>query len=374
MTHLEYNNFKKIGGDEHKGTRFVVSRKSNMIRYILKISLFMVAIISTGGQSKIPQQVCTLNLPIEISPVSTCDEKQDNNSTWLKEKVIQLEDKVDRILLLLNDSSNNKNSVKNPSSPLLHSCEDIKAAWPDSPSDYYIIADPAGHARHVYCNMEKLCGDSEGGWMRVAYLNMTDSTEDCPQWFKLYEENGIRACGVHSSGCQSVKFSSYSISYTEVCGRVTGYQKGSPDGIRSNSDINGAYVDGVSLTRGNPRQHIWTFMAALQENFFFINGENECPCVPNSPVERPSFVGSDYFCESGSPSNYDHTTLHTDDPLWDGKQCGLIEKACCNASGIPWFHKVLQQPTTDYIELRVCNDQGIADEDSPIGFYEIYVK
>ena len=266
---------------------------------------------------------------------------------------------------------------KYPSSPLLYSCEEIKSTWPDSPSDYYIIADTAGHARHVYCNMERLCGDSMGGWMRVAYLNMTDSTEDCPQGFKLYEENDIRACGRQSSGCQSVKFPSYSISYSQVCGRVTGYQKGSPDAVAqysSNGNIDGAYVDGVSLTRGSPRQHIWTFIAALQENSFASNGVTECPCASNSPVRPPSFVGNDYFCESGNPTNWDSTTFYTADPLWDGKQCGLIERACCNVTGIPWFHKVLNQPTTDYIELRVCGDQGSADEDSPVGFYEIYVK
>ena len=292
----------------------------------------------------------------------------------------QLEGKVDNILqLLMNSSGSSENSEEYPSSPLLHSCEEIKSTWPDSPSDYYIIADTAGHARHVYCNMERLCGDSKEGWMRVAYLNMSDSTEDCPQKFKLYEANGIRACGRQSSqGCQSVKFPSYSISNSQVCGRVIGYQKGSPDGFDPFgppvNDLNREYVDGVSLTRGNPRQHIWTFMAALHENKFLSTGVHECPCASNSPVRPPSFVGNDYFCESGNPVNFDVTTFHTADPLWDGKQCGLKEKACCNAPGIPWFHKVFQQPTTDYIELRVCGDQGIADEDIPVSFYEIYVK
>ena len=79
-------------------------------------------------------------------------------------------------------------------SPLLHSCEEIKCKWPSSPSDYHIIADSHGHARHVYCYMEELC-NSTGGWMRVAYLNMTDSSEKCPEGFRLYSENGVRACG-----------------------------------------------------------------------------------------------------------------------------------------------------------------------------------
>ena len=79
---------------------------------------------------------------------------------------------------------------ENPSSPLLHSCEEIKSKWPSSPSDYYIIADSHGHARHVYCYMEELC-NSTGGWMRVAYLNMTDTSEKCPDGFRLYSENGV---------------------------------------------------------------------------------------------------------------------------------------------------------------------------------------
>ena len=33
-----------------------------------------------------------------------------------------------------------------PPSPHLHSCE-IKTNWPDSPSDYYIIANTNGHPR-----------------------------------------------------------------------------------------------------------------------------------------------------------------------------------------------------------------------------------
>ena len=105
--------------------------------------------------------------------MTTCDDKQDKNLTRLEEKVTRLEKKVDQILLLLNSNSSTEESVKYPSSPLLHSCEEIKSTWPDSTSDFYIIADTAGHARHVYCNMERLCGDSKGGWMRVAYLNMT---------------------------------------------------------------------------------------------------------------------------------------------------------------------------------------------------------
>ena len=292
----------------------------------------------------------------------------------LNTKMCQIEAKLDHLIARANITD------LYPPSSLLHSCEEIKTNWPDSPSDYYLIADTNGHPRHVYCHMESLCNSGEG-WMRVAYLNMSDATEECPPGFRLYNQNGIRACGRPGSSpansCQSVKFPSYSISYSQVCGRVIGYQYATTDAIDPHSgrskNINGAYVDGVSLTHGNPRQHIWTFIAALQENTCNTDCRHECPCAPNSPVTVPSFIGNCYFCESGCPGHYEYNVLYTD-PLWDGKQCGLIEKACCLAPGLPWFHKTLNSPTTDYIEMRVCSDQQPSNEDSPVGYYEIYVK
>ena len=82
------------------------------------------------------------------------------------------------------------------------------------------------------------------------------------------------------------------------------------------------------------------------------------------------------FCESGnhaSDGSYD-SVPYTSDPLWDGKGCGSLESTCCAAPGLPWFHKTLDNATTDYIELRVCGDEGTANEDTPIAFYEIYIK
>ena len=260
--------------------------------------------------------------------------------------------------------------------PPFQTCLGIKDTCPDVPSGYYRIYENSEDSHKVYCNMGTLCGDTKGGWARVAYLDMSSSGAKCPMGLRLYETSGIRACGRYpSGGCQSVVFSSYNIGYSKICGRVIGYQKGSPDGLgHTTHNLNDNYVDGVSITRGNPRKHIWTFMAGLHENDFWRNGEHECPCAPNTPIKPPSFVGNDYFCESGNPQKFVVTKFYKNDPLWDGKQCGLIEKACCNAPGIPWFYKELQHPTTDDIELRICGNQHTNDEDTPLSFYEIYVK
>ena len=110
--------------------------------------------------------------------------------------------------------------------------------------------------------MEELCGSDEG-WMRVAYLNMADPNEKCPEGFRLYEENGVRACGrpsTSSGSCVSTIYSSKYISCSQVCGKVVGYQFASTDGA-NNNNINGAYIDGISITHGNPRSHIWSFIS-----------------------------------------------------------------------------------------------------------------
>ena len=261
-------------------------------------------------------------------------------------------------------------------SPLLHSCEEIKNSWPDSSSDYYTIVDTNGCRRHVYCEMEQVCGSR--GWMRVAYLNMTDPSEECPRGFRLYNQNGVKACGRPASstgaGCQSsVQFPTYGVPYSEVCGRVTGYQYYSPDAFHSpNVGINSHYVDGVSLTHGSPHKHIWTFAAGLQENILPAGGFNTCPCSPGSTRFPPAFVGNDYFCESGCPGQYQRRLYP--DPLWDGEGCGSLETVCCQAAGLPWFHKWLSAPNSDNIEMRICSNEGVTNEDIPVGYYDIYVK
>ena len=258
---------------------------------------------------------------------------------------------------------------------LFSSCKEIKQADILSASGYYVIKNNNGDLIKVYCNMDELCG-YVGGWKRVAILDMTDADQQCPPGLREYDVNGVRACGrpTSSSGsCSSVQFPSDSLSYSEVCGKVIGYQYATVSAIdRGYSDINTYYVDGVSLTHGSPRQHIWTFMAQVQQDILYSHNKFKCPCAPGSTASKAAFIGDDYYCESGASSL--HYILYTDDPLWDGKNCGAVEQGCCDQPGMPWFHKVLEQPVTDSIELRVCADEGTANEDAPVAQYEIYVR
>ena len=283
-------------------------------------------------------------------------------------------------LLMLHNSSN--------FSPLPTSCQEIKRKQPNSPSGVYLLAVNGSETKHIYCHMEELCS-SGGGWTRLAYLNMSDSRENCPSGFRLYQSGGVRACGrahTNNYSCQSVQFPSNGISYSQVCGRVVGYQYASPDAVQrgewrnqqyiggtdpKHNDINSAYVDGVSITRGSPRQHVWTLMATLTGH---ATSDGSCPCSTGSHQSPQSFVNNSYYCESGAGTSWSHK-LYTSDPLWDGKGCYSTETACCSVPGLPWFHRDYgNTTTTDYLELRVCADQETDDEDIPVSFYEIYVK
>ena len=270
----------------------------------------------------------------------------------------------------------------NEHDPILTSCEAIHKKWPNKPSGYYRIADSNGDIQYVYCNMENLC-NLEGGWMRIANLNMTQTTS-CPTGFRLYTNGGVRACGrpVTSSGsCVGKIFSSSGIKYSQMCGQVIGYQVGYPDAaaVRASSiqnDINTYYVDGVSLTHGNPREHIWTLMSGQHDRSSYDSTYySKCPCG-DGPYSAPTFVGSDYYCEAGYQGDRkpQFEEFYSSDRLWDGKDCGSRETTCCQSSLIPWFYKSIGNYTTDDIEMRLCCNEGTNDEDVAIEQYDIYVK
>ena len=52
------------------------------------------------------------------------------------------------------------------------------------------------------------------------------------------------------------------MSYSRVCGHVSAYRWKTTDSFDTSVQkdrLGAAYVDGVSITRGYPRQHIWSY-------------------------------------------------------------------------------------------------------------------
>ena len=110
---------------------------------------------------------------------------------------------------------------------------------------------------------------------KVTYyiINMTDTSYNCPTGLGLTSYSK-RTCGlshatVAGGGCSSTTFSVGGLPYSRVCGRIRGYQFGSPGAfwgyIVQNQGIDGYYVGGASLTHGGAgsRQHIWTFATGI---------------------------------------------------------------------------------------------------------------
>ena len=261
---------------------------------------------------------------------------------------------------------------------LINSCASTDLS---SPSGYYFITTSKGSAVQVYCDMEgENCG-GEGGWMRVAYVDMTQSGSQCPQGLNQVALQGSNYCGrfLHSGVCVSTIFETYNVAYTQVCGRIRGYQFGSIEGFgnyyRFGQTIEGYYVDGVSLTHGQPRRHIWTYSAALQ-SFPSTNPIYTCPCFSNNDdYPSPPFIGQDYYCESGTNQGFQNGILYPNDTLWDGERCDGFEVPCCTQSNMPWFIKTLNQSTSDDIELRVCcGDPYPINEDVPLNLIELYIR
>ena len=62
-----------------------------------------------------------------------------------------------------------------------------------------------------------------------------------------------------------------------------------------------------------------------------------------------------------------------DDPLWDGAGC--VSASCCTFNSPPWFCKNLSTPTTDDIELRLCQDEVISNEENVLfETVELYIR
>ena len=216
----------------------------------------------------------------------------------------------------------------------------------------------------------------------MAYVNMSQSGATCPQGLTQTTLSGLTLCGRNGpAGCQSTVFSTLELNYSQVCGQLRGYQYGTPNAFEkyyekpSAQTIDSAYVDGVSITYGSPtRKHIWTYANGLNLMFPGVP-ETDCPCNTGNAVVPPLFVGSDYYCETGDNDKTCCTyEIFGFDPLWDGQQCPGEEAPCCTHPNMPWFKKTLSETTTENIELRVCGDDGIDNEDTPLQVIKLFVR
>ena len=265
------------------------------------------------------------------------------------------------------------------------SCADIYNKNPTSHgrSGYYVLK--TDHLFFAYCDMELDCGGTKGGWMRIADID-TSRGDTCPSGWNSYKSY---CRGGSAVGCYSAHFLTNSTRYSKVCGRVKGYQKGTMDGFfpsaykygkvrwyrpgTASRSLDGVYVDGISITSGNPRKHVWTYAVGLSDDHKYL--QLNCPCAKHPGPGAPMYVGNHYYCESGNAGSLGgkFSRLFTDDPLWDGAGC-LAENSCCYNVGMPWFFRQFPTTTTGDIEVRICHDQIFTDEGVVVEQLQLYVQ
>ena len=326
--------------------------------------------VGVTSQSSTNQQLPTTQVAMTSKAPTTSPEITTQQTAAVNSETTQ-------VAALSTTSSPAIGSLENPA----NSCRDIPQGW--SSGNYWIQSSGTGSPVLVFCDTDTRncrCGTSQG-WMRVVNLDMTDPSQQCPDGLRFVSRATPpqRTCGRFTNvgnGCASTVFPVHGVIYSHVCGRVIGYQDGSVDAFRQYAvdppqTIDSVYFDGVVLTHGqSPRQHIWTFAAAIGEQ---VIRPGNCPCILPDHAEEgdvPPFIGQDYFCDTGNRGGIVHA-FFSEDPLWDGQGC-RSDSTCCEFNNPPWFCKQLPQPTTNDIELRIC--ANLQDEDIPVEIIEIYVQ
>ena len=123
---------------------------------------------------------------------------------------------------------------------------------------------------------------------------MTDPEAECPSGLNETSNSntGQRACGRSvdgaggtlpaPGGCSSVNFT-VNTTYSHVCGYARGYQYYTMEGFLRSPirTIDDAYVEGLSITHGNPRKHLWTLAVRVSE--LFSNLALRCPRDTDPP-------------------------------------------------------------------------------------------
>ena len=208
--------------------------------------------------------------------------------------------------------------------------------------------------------------------MQVVDVDM-NRDDSCPgTWHKIITPR--RLClGSVSAGCASAYFYMKGVSYEHICGQAKAYQKGNPNSFQANNpSVDGPYVDGISITIGSPRKHVWTYAVGLSDDYDY-SGSSNCPCATVPGPSPPAFVGNDYYCESGDVGADDHTQYYLTDPLWDGNGC-TSGNGCCAQIGMPWFYRKLPIPVADDFEVHICKNEPRSNEATAVENLEIFIN
>ena len=209
------------------------------------------------------------------------------------------------------------------------SCNNILLLKPESPSGMYWLRAVNGTSVSAFCHMGS-CNGVGTSWVRIVKVNATSA---CPSNFEKTSEYG-GACILKHEGCTSLIIPMSNVSYSKVCGSVSGFGIDTPDGFDSNND-----VDGIKITSNG--QHVWTFASRHRHS---------CDCAAN----KPDFVADNYSCMRVFSSSH---------------------RNVCDCAGCsPEFITTLPETTSEDIKVAVCTDQSHDNEQMAFTHIELYIQ
>ena len=336
---------------------------------ITMIAIFLLLILTSIALSVATfTQLTTMQSKMMASQLD--NQNEDKSCELNSTQIIQIQNNISQTLVQLDDQANNfiDNFDEDNLTQIIQIQKNI--SWTLTQLD-----DRVNDFISTQLNPQTQSQCGAGLWWRVAYLDMTEPSQQCPSAWREYNSDRGRACGspVNSIGSCAAVIYFTNRQYSRVCGRIIGYQVASPDAFGRFNNRNGD-LDGVIISHGAQQEYIWSFAAGVTERSS-QHRQNNCPCSPEAGTQPPANIGGNYFCESGNPNNdFERGRLYSSDQLWDGQQCDSEGSCCGGTQSPPWFSVQLPAPTTDIIKVSICCDQETEDEDTPVELIEIYVQ
>ena len=259
----------------------------------------------------------------------------------------------------------------------VNSCDELKKKHSTLKSGDYKLR-IGGKVVPVYCHMGELCG-TVGGWTRLGHLKMSSDHKKCPNGqFSYINKGELHLCRIKSNkaGCATASYSSRGIKYSTICGYAKGYQKGKTYVFFKNKKLTSYYLDGVSFQRFDAstknREHVWSYACGDSDS---NNKFNTCPCNKDALEgnKPPSFVGNNYYCESGTSTSPGFASFFPQDPLWDGKGFNNLEVPC-RKDMMPYFKRTYDSAITDDINVKLCRTFVATNRDVYLEGYGVFVK
>ncbi|HEU0034265.1 MAG TPA: fibrinogen-like YCDxxxxGGGW domain-containing protein [Kofleriaceae bacterium] len=241
------------------------------------------------------------------------------------------------------------------------SCKDHLAAG-HSESGVYLVGDPAVPTR---CEMTI----GGGGW--TAALDFDALRDPCPAGWQPVAAAGPGCTVVDGAQISGVSIAPPLASYREVMTTLLAFQRGTADGYEGQGSIDDAYLDGLSITVGTPRQHVASYAVGYDEaTGCNMMGACTCPCLGG--IAAPAFAPeAARRCEAGALSVSIDGTVVFADPLFDGVE---LPAACAGEGRAEPIQTLLGGATSDPIEARLMRNEIVQAEGLVLSRLELWVR